>query len=808
VEKPFRKSFLGLVLLTAVSVFGNYQSPASTPSLPTWPNPSLSSFQSQASDPGPTLLLVYDESETLDLIAFQAEENAPIRLFEAVSCEASAEPLGQGGPSSFLLLPSYFLEGGWSQNRVTFRDRYILQDGGGYRQRSEYFERALSIVDFNNRLREAVNPGGLNIQYSYDPFNRRIMKKTQATGYGLQATVFVWDDQEVVEEYTKADAGSLQLSKQYVPAQSIDQKISANADLNGDGVLEAEYFYLQDQLGNVEAIVDNQGNKLEEYEMSGYGNARIYTPDSTAPQVEQVRTLVDGKLLVLFTEPLYPDSVTSTTVQVLDANQSPLSTVQSLSSDKRLLTIEGTFTEGASYTLKVDGVRDLALNALASTLPPSAFSLGTVLYDTKAPEIERIWQSEGNVFVSFTEDLAPAGVAADAIQIVRNALPATGTATLADGRTIKFTPDQALIPDASYSLSIAPAVTDLTLQPSAFQPIAFDYTPLPVAFFTRVDQRQERSTSAYRNFHLFQGKEQDVETDLLYFRNRFLDFDLGTWITQDPVGYANNYNAYASFSNDSQNRIDPSGLWGFDIHYLATYYLALQAGMKQEDAHLLSWSNQQVDDNWFSQPTVRQALSHPRRVQTFHFADLWNMPVRKNNEFAREMVNRSKERNLFAFGISLHVLADTFSHVGYKHYLWHGYNLTTPDDTTLFADNALLACREVYNYIRDYQTSKGEISHVEFDDFKGSIYRMIKNEDYGKKFARYWDSLMKNAGFGFEPYLKNTFSWTAAAGVGNELAIWEQNAFQFHDEFQEMIGKGEEITVFGAAPIDIMPMWP
>ena len=454
--------------------------------------------------------------------------------------------------------------GGWSQNLVTFRDGYILQNSGGYRQRSEYFERALSIVDFNNRLREAINPGGLNIQYSYDPFNRRILKKL-TTGPLPLTTVFVWDDQEVVEEYTKLDTNPVKLSKQYVPAQQIDQKISANVDMNGNGNLkdeeDVEYFYLQDQLGNVEAIVDNQGNKMEEYDYRGYGNARIYAPDSTAPQVEQIRTLSDGKLLILFTEPLYPDSVTSTTVQVLDANQNPVSIAQSLSSDKRLLTIAGSFTEGASYTLKFDGVRDLALNALASTLPPSAFSLGTVLYDTKAPAIERIWQNEGNVYVSFTEDLAAAGVAADAVQIVRNALPATGTATLADARTIQFIPDQAPIDDASYSLTVSASVSDLSGSPLTPNPspLLFQFTQLPVAFYTRADQRQERSTSAFKNFHLFQGREAEPETELIYVRARWLDSSLGTWTTEDPSKYKDSYNLHQLLNLDYENNIDPKG---------------------------------------------------------------------------------------------------------------------------------------------------------------------------------------------------------------------------------------------------------
>ena len=414
--------------------------------------------------------------------------------------------------------------------------------------------------NFQNQLREAVNPGGLTIQYGYDPSGRRIMKKLTNGPLPL-TTVYVWDDQEVVEEYTKADTGSLQLSKQYVPAQSIDQKISANADLNGDGVLEAEYFYLQDQLGNVEAIVDNQGNTLEEYDYRGYGNAKIYAPDSTGPQVEQVRTLADGKLSLLFTEPVYADTINADTLKVLDSNSAQVAGSWSLNAGKREATFDGSLTNGAAYTVNVSSIRDLALNQMAPYSKGFTMATGTVLDDTKAPEIERIWQSEGNVFVGFTEDLAAGSVAADAIQITRNALPATGTSTLYDARILKFTPDQSLVEDYSYNLTISASVSDLSGSPLTPNPspLLFQYTPLPVAFYTRADQRQERNTSAYRNFSLFQGLVRDDETGLLYARARWMDTALGTWTTQDPSKYSDAYNLYQAFGQSPMNFADPHG---------------------------------------------------------------------------------------------------------------------------------------------------------------------------------------------------------------------------------------------------------
>ena len=527
--------------------------------------------------------------------------------------------------------------------------------------------------DFNNRLREAVNPGGLTITYAYDPFNRRILKKL-TTGPLPLTTVYVWDDQEVVEEYTKADTGSLQISKQYVPAQQIDQKISANADLNGDGTLETEYFYLQDQLGNVEAIVDGQGNKLEEYEMSGYGNARIYAPDSTPPQVEQVRTHGDGKLAVLFTEAVYPDTITTTNMVVRDASNNPAAGRWQLADGKREATFDGTLTNAASYTLSVSNVRDLALNQMAPYSKGFTMAGNTVLDDTKAPETERIWQSEGNVFVSFTEDLAAASIAADAVSIVHNALPVAGTTTPSDSRILQFTPRQPLLEDASYNLSVSASVSDLSgksLTPDP-QPLSFQYTPLPVAFYSRPDQRQERSTSAYKNFHLFQGSNRDPEFDLLYFRNRWLDPIISIWITKDQMEYLNEiYNAYYALKSNYANYIDPLGNWEKDIHYYAAYYLARNAGYDINDTIEIAWASQYVDDSEYINPSIVQSAQPWKRkiVSAYHFPAPNGQAVKEGARCAKSAMKSAMDtRSNFAFGIALHTVADTYAHAGFSAY--------------------------------------------------------------------------------------------------------------------------------------------
>jgi len=56
--------------------------------------------------------------------------------------------------------------------------------------------------DFQNRLKEATNPGGLTVQMVYDNFNRRIMKKLLTTNNQQPTTIYILDDDETIEEYS------------------------------------------------------------------------------------------------------------------------------------------------------------------------------------------------------------------------------------------------------------------------------------------------------------------------------------------------------------------------------------------------------------------------------------------------------------------------------------------------------------------------------------------------------------------------------------------------------------------------------
>jgi len=444
--------------------------------------------------------------------------------------------------------------------------------------------------DFQNRLREATNPGGLNITFVYDNFNRRIMKKYANSQQ--PSIIYIWEEDEPIEEYNFIN-GNFKLSKQFIPGHSIDQKISATVDLDGDGQLETEYYFLQDQLGNVESIIGGDGKKLEEYEYQGYGNFKVYQPDRQKPIIEQARINENGKLAILFNEAIMAESINNQNIQLLDSNSKPIAIEFQLDEEKRQIIIAPALTNGSNYTLSIQNIYDLNSNKIDNYTKYFTAQANTVIDDTKSPEIEIVYQEAGSLIVKFTEDLKPETVNQNSIILKRNGNAVAGTTEMVNSRTLKFIAAQSLIVNLDYELTIDPSLKDLADKPVSQQLINFIYLDLPISFYSKQNQRTEISTTAYSNFHLFQGRDFDKELDLYYFRNRYLDPELKIWTTKDPEEYADSYNLYQSFLNNFINNNDPFGnrliinLFWDSIRYDLKYKLAsklrvafLNAGIK------------------------------------------------------------------------------------------------------------------------------------------------------------------------------------------------------------------------------------
>ena len=76
----------------------------------------------------------------------------------------------------------------------------------------------------------------------------------------------------------------------------------------------------------------------------------------------------------------------------------------------------------------------------------------------------------------------------------------------------------------------------------------------------RESDGSEQTTSFYGNPYLFQGRRLDSETDLYYFRNRYMSPTLGRFLQRDPIGYADGMTLYQFVSGRPTSFVDVLGV--------------------------------------------------------------------------------------------------------------------------------------------------------------------------------------------------------------------------------------------------------
>ena len=86
------------------------------------------------------------------------------------------------------------------------------------------------------------------------------------------------------------------------------------------------------------------------------------------------------------------------------------------------------------------------------------------------------------------------------------------------------------------------------------------YDPYGMPTCIRTSDSHEQTASHYGNPYLFQGRRSCSETNLYYFRNRYMSPTLGRFMQRDPIGYADGMNLYETATGRPTRVLDSYGL--------------------------------------------------------------------------------------------------------------------------------------------------------------------------------------------------------------------------------------------------------
>ncbi|MEO8195269.1 MAG: DUF2235 domain-containing protein [Thermoanaerobaculia bacterium] len=453
---------------------------------------------------------------------------------------------------------------GSGRNRPgSFAGQTLSWDGNGnlIRKGADHF-----AWDYRNRLTRVTRDGvGEIARYEYDAFNR-LSKRT----VGGEVQEWAWSGWQLLERYKN---GQLAMRRTY--GQGLDEVVRQESDSDGDGVLETVTIPVYDSIGNAVAITDESGKAIERYEYSPYGTRTIRV-DLTPPVVEQLRE-ADGQLLLEFSEEILlqriEQAITGGTLTLRDTTDDEPVTItasQPVRDGKQkgrrlLLTPDPGAPPEANHAMLLhiepSAMADLFENR-SETAYEKAFvwlDADHVIEDTTPPRVELLLTKTGELELGWSEAI-DAESASQRILLDGQTLT---WITTPDGYTLK--PDVA-ISATTHTLQVTGQLADLGGNAIA-APWSHSVTTggTDRIVYERPDERIT-PTSTLDNLASFQGHITDPATGLVYMRNRWMDPEMGRFLSPDPMGTADGASMYALDANDPSNNSDPLGLaiYAFD----------------------------------------------------------------------------------------------------------------------------------------------------------------------------------------------------------------------------------------------------
>ncbi|MFO7902876.1 MAG: RHS repeat-associated core domain-containing protein [Pirellulaceae bacterium] len=255
----------------------------------------------------------------------------------------------------------------------------------------------------------------------------------------------------------------------------------------------------------------------------------------------------------------------------------------------------------------------------------------------------------------------------------------------------------------------------------------------------------EETEPAIDHIFGFTGREMDAESDLYHYRARYYDPRIGQFISEDPAGFeAGDANLRRYVENDPTNQVDPTGMYGEDVHFYFNYYLARYLGLDQpsgwinskgqpvSEAYIVSYFATRVDYDGATEPVGAGAAVRQR----FHFPDPggpFQTVMRGDPRVSQALSSVGSTGDLEMFGVLLHVYQDSFSHEGFHKTTGHGLT-KDPDRPYLHEKRDRQMAQSVYNKMADLLLARRGLWGKEKSPRAKALLQ-------GKSFANFWNEI-------------------------------------------------------------------
>ena len=184
------------------------------------------------------------------------------------------------------------------------------------------------------------------------------------------------------------------------------------------------------------------------------------------------------------------------------------------------------------------------------------------------------------------------------------------------------------------------------------------------AYGTRPFEWTKPGTSGNPDRQYANTKDEETDLGLLNEGMRYRDLYTGTFLTRDPIGYADGPNIYCYVHNNPVTRFDTKGLYADDMHFLGSYIAMRSARISHDKAIRVAYFAAYPDHSKYEAICSESAnnLERAARVHSLTGANL-NEVAQLRKRLSRDIQGYMKKKEYASAGFLLHTFGDTYGHL-------------------------------------------------------------------------------------------------------------------------------------------------